>query len=82
MMVGGEGDKKEQRDYDFLSSVEVAVLDQADVFSMQNFAHVKAVFAVLNKIPYEAHGADFSRIRSPLQPGRLHPSPLWALTAD
>lgn len=37
-VLGAEGESK--RDFDFLTSIEVLVLDQADVFLMQNWEHV------------------------------------------
>ena len=40
--AGTEGDA--ERDYDFLSSIEVLVMDQAEVFSLQNFAHLKVFY--------------------------------------
>ncbi|ETV64709.1 hypothetical protein, variant [Aphanomyces astaci] len=48
---------------DFLSSIEVCVLDSASVFLMQNMDHVRAVMNAINVTPKEAPHADFSRIR-------------------
>ncbi|KAI9021924.1 digestive organ expansion factor [Hyaloraphidium curvatum] len=48
---------------DFLSSIQVAFLDQCDVFLMQNWEHVQHVFKNLNLIPKDPHGCDFSRVK-------------------
>lgn len=37
-VLGAEGESK--RDFDFLSSIELLVVDQADVFLMQNWEHI------------------------------------------
>lgn len=43
MIVGAEGES--ERDYDFLASIEVVILDQAEVFLMQ--VVIKSVFFLL-----------------------------------
>eukprot|EP00456_Euglypha_rotunda_P008329 TRINITY_DN11637_c0_g2_i2.p1 TRINITY_DN11637_c0_g2~~TRINITY_DN11637_c0_g2_i2.p1 ORF type:complete len:127 (-),score=12.18 TRINITY_DN11637_c0_g2_i2:11-391(-) len=39
------------------------ILDQADVFSLQNWEHAKVLFAAVNSIPYKQHDVDISRLR-------------------
>ncbi|XP_008397930.1 U3 small nucleolar RNA-associated protein 25 homolog [Poecilia reticulata] len=60
-VLGTEGESK--RDYDFLSSIELLVLDQTDVFLMQNWEHVLHVMKHMNLQPLDSHGVDFSRVR-------------------
>uniref|UniRef100_T1IPY6 U3 small nucleolar RNA-associated protein 25 homolog n=1 Tax=Strigamia maritima TaxID=126957 RepID=T1IPY6_STRMM len=59
-IIGAEGEKQ---DFDFLSSIEVFIMDQCDVFLMQNWSHILYILKHMHLQPSESHGVDFSRVR-------------------
>ena len=60
-ILGAEGEKR--RDYDFLSSIELLIMDQTELFLMQNWEHVTHLLKNVNLQPKDHHNTDFSRIR-------------------
>ena len=60
---GEDGEKRRGGDSDFLSSIELLIMDQADNFLMQNWEHVTSVIDRLHLQPKDSHGVDFSRVR-------------------
>lgn len=58
-----ENPNKEKRQNDFLSSIEILIIDQANSIEFQNWDHVLTILKYINKIPEEFHDTDFSRVR-------------------
>jgi U3 small nucleolar RNA-associated protein 25 len=64
MLTGTAADQDRGRgELDFLSSIEVCIVDQANAIAMQNMQHLSAVLSALNRIPRADHGADITRLR-------------------
>eukprot|EP00434_Breviolum_minutum_P004543 symbB.v1.2.004007.t1/scaffold225.1/size261367/8 len=67
-ITGAEGERK--REFDFLSSIEVCIVDRADVLRMQNWEHVQEVMQVVNRKPQGLGSIDISCLRHQLADGR------------
>ncbi|XP_053681546.1 U3 small nucleolar RNA-associated protein 25 homolog [Sabethes cyaneus] len=61
MTIGAEGES--ERDYDFLASIELLILDQAEVCLAQNWDHVIHLMDHLHLQPQSTEHTDFSRVR-------------------
>lgn len=61
MAMGDENSKS--MDYDFLSSIEILLIDHAVALMMQNWEHVQQIVEHTGLQPREPHGCDFSRVR-------------------
>ncbi|KAK3033327.1 hypothetical protein RJ639_034174 [Escallonia herrerae] len=59
----GHAEVEKEKDVDYLSSIEVLIIDHADVIAMQNWSHVNSVVEKLNCLPTKQHGTDIMRIR-------------------
>ncbi|XP_071737104.1 protein NUCLEOLAR FACTOR 1 [Rutidosis leptorrhynchoides] len=55
-------ESKKEKDVDYLSSIEVLIVDHADVIAKQNWSHVNTVVEQLNRLPSKQR-TDIMRIR-------------------
>lgn len=53
----------ESGDCDFLSSIEMVILDQADIFLMQNWEHVLDLMQYINCFPKKQRKMDINRVK-------------------
>ncbi|KAL8619667.1 hypothetical protein ACOMHN_019722 [Nucella lapillus] len=60
-IIGAPGDR--DRDFDFLSSIEVMILDHSDFFQMQNWDHLLQILDHMHKPLQQVHNMDFTRSR-------------------
>ena len=49
LVTGAKGDS--ERDFSFLSSIEILIIDQANILYMQNWQHVEEILEATNNIP-------------------------------
>ncbi|XP_038983938.1 U3 small nucleolar RNA-associated protein 25 isoform X2 [Phoenix dactylifera] len=68
----GEAEVEKEKDVDYLSSIEVLIIDHADVITMQNWSHVNTLVEQLNRMPFNQHGTDVMRIRPWYLDGHAH----------
>ncbi|XP_055632137.1 U3 small nucleolar RNA-associated protein 25 homolog [Toxorhynchites rutilus septentrionalis] len=62
MTIGAEGES--ERDYDFLASLEMLIMDQAEICMAQNWDHVIHFMDHLHLQPQSTEHTDFSRVRA------------------
>mmetsp|Transcript_20420 Transcript_20420/g.50052 ORF Transcript_20420/g.50052 Transcript_20420/m.50052 type:complete len:871 (-) Transcript_20420:1456-4068(-) len=63
-------DEEKEGDYDYLSSIEICLIQHSDVLMMQNWDHVNDVLSLLNQEPQNINNTDFSRVRNYLLEGQ------------
>ena len=62
-IIGEEGDRAKNRNYDFLSSIEIFYVENADIIDYQNWSHLQSICKCLNKPLKKDHGTDYSRVK-------------------
>jgi len=73
---GGDDDESEDEsskrkgNSDYLTSIEICLLQHSEMILMQNWDHVNDILSLLNKDPLNNNGTDFSRVRNYLLDGQ------------
>lgn len=62
LIIGAPGEK--DREYDFLASIELLIMDQMELFLAQNWDHLLYMMDHLHLQPQSRQNTDFSRVRS------------------
>lgn len=70
LKMATSGDEDNDGDVDFLTSIEVCMVLNADVLLMQNWDHVGSCLEALNHQPTKSNDTDFSRVRNYLLAGQ------------
>lgn len=69
-MLFAPDEEGKEGDSDYLSSIEICLVQYADVLMMQNWDHANDVLALLNHDPEKNNDTDFSRVRNPILEGQ------------
>ena len=56
--------KSKSSSFDYLSSIEICLLQHAEIILMQNWDHVNDILSALNQEPVNNNSTDFSRVRN------------------
>jgi U3 small nucleolar RNA-associated protein 25 len=62
--------KNRKGNSDYLSSIEICLLQHSEMILMQNWDHVNEILSLLNKDPVNNNATDFSRVRNYLLDGQ------------
>ncbi|KAL0337145.1 UNVERIFIED_CONTAM: Digestive organ expansion factor [Sesamum calycinum] len=83
----GEAQVEKDKDVDYLSSIEVLIIDHSDIMLMQNWSHVNTVVEQLNRLPskqhgkYYAHKAMYPCCDTPYLVDHIWSLPYWLLVS-
>lgn len=63
--IVNESDEEDaKQDFGILCSIEIVILENSEIFLMQNWDHIEAIFKAMNKIPdRDSMSTDINRIR-------------------